>query len=441
MVVCSGLLALALTPGLARAQDWLKTGTGIGVEKVKVAVSPFGPAGSISTALAQEFGDVVRADLDYSGIIDPVSPSFFPQNTPHQPSELDYQAWSTPPASTAYLAFGSLNGSGNDLAVQAWFYDVRNPGAQAMIAKIYRGQPSDAQVRLFAHQFADEILKQLSAGLPGIGTTQIAFISSRTGAKEVWVMDYDAQNQHQLTSLGSVALTPRWSPDGSRIAFSCLVAGRSGVQSFQICMYSMASNRLLSWPRWGGTNCCPSWSPDGDQVIFMSGMSGSPELYVADSSGNHPKRLTFTAGVNTSAAWNPKTGQQIVFVSDRGGVPQLYMMDASGGDVQKLDLGDKGYVVDPSWSPNGELLAFSWRRPDGNYDLYLYDIGTRQMAQLTHDTARNERPCWAPDGRHIVFESTRTGTRQIWSMLADGSEQRQLTRLGTNESPSWSPPR
>jgi TolB protein len=58
--------------------------------------------------------------------------------------------------------------------------------------------------------------------------------------------------------------------------------------------------------------------------------------------------------------------------------------------------------------------------------------------ELTKDAGRNERPSWAPDGRHIVFESTRTGTRQIWSMLADGSQARQLTFEGQNESPSWS---
>jgi TolB protein len=104
-------------------------------------------------------------------------------------------------------------------------------------------------------------------------------------------------------------------------------------------------------------------------------------------------------------------------------------------------LQDAGYVIDPTWSPNGELLAFSWQRPDGNYDIYAMSIVDHKLVQLTRDNSRNERPCWAPDGRHIVFESTRTGTRQIWSMLADGTQVRQLTTQGTNESPNWSNPR
>src|SRR5271157_2790483 len=167
-------------------------------------------------------------------------------------------------------------------------------------------------------------------------------------------------------------------------------------------------------------------------------MQGNPELYVCDANGGRPKRLTFSNGGSTSPTWNPKTGQTIVFVSDRGGVPQLYLMNADGTNVSKLDLPDMGYVIDPSWSPNGQLLAFSWRRPNGNFDIYIMEVATRQIVELTRDTDRNERPSWAPDGRHIVFESTRSGSRQIWEMLADGTQARQLTTEGHNESPNWS---
>jgi TolB protein len=171
----------------------------------------------------------------------------------------------------------------------------------------------------------------------------------------------------------------------------------------------------------------------------MSSLNGDPEIYVSDASGAHLHRITFAAGVSTSPAWNPKTGKQFAFVSDRGGSPVLYLANSDGSNVEKLNLPDMGYVIDPAWSPNGQLLAFSWRRPSGNYDIYAMDIVSRQLVELTRDAGRNERPSWAPDGRHLVFESTRTGTRQIWSMLADGSQPRQLTFEAQNESPNWSP--
>jgi TolB protein len=249
-------------------------------------------------------------------------------------------------------------------------------------------------------------------------------------------MDYDGENQHQLTSLHSISLMPRWSPDAERIAFTCYPTAI--VSSAQICMYSMLLHKQISWPHYAGTNSAPAWSPDGSKIMFMSSMYGNPELFTADADGGHAKRITHSVGANTSPSWNPKTGQQVAFVSDRSGTPELYTMDAEGGEAQRVTLPDMGYVIDPAWSPNGQLLAFSWRRPNGNYDLYVMDIATHALVELTRDAGRNERPSWAPDGRHLVFESTRTGTRQIWSMLADGTNLHQLTTAGQNESANWS---
>jgi TolB protein len=436
--ICGFLLASSASP--AAAQDWFRTGTGLGVSKARVAVADFAPKSPAAQPLATEFSDVVRSDLDYSGILDLVSKSYNPLQTPASQAEVDFKGWSDAPASAQLLAFGNLSADNNALEIQAWLNDVRNASLPPVIGKVYRGDASDAQVRAFAHQFADEIIGKLSGGLPGIAATQIAFVSNRSGNKEIWAMDYDGENQHQLTQLHTISLTPRWSPDGTRIAFTCYAPpGSNSVPTAQICIHSTASNHLISWPRFRGTNSSPAWSPDGTQLMFMSSMNGNPELYTTDASGARPKRLTFSNGASLSPSWNPKTGQQVAFVSDRGGIPQLYVMNSDGSSQSKVDLPDMGYVIDPAWSPNGQLLAFSWRRPNGNYDLYVMEIATHQLVELTRDAGRNERPSWAPDGRHLVFESTRTGTRQIWSMLADGTSARQLTKQGQNESPNWSP--
>ncbi len=432
------LTALCFLALPAHAQDWFRTGTGLGVEKARVAVADFASRSDASKSHANLFTEVVRNDLQFSGIVEVVSPSFYPAQVPSLPGELNYAAWSDPPASAHLLAFGNLTESPAEVAIQAWLYDVRNSSAPAVVGKIYRGAPSDAQVRKFAHQFADEIVSKLSGGLPGVAGTQIAFVSSRTGAKELWIMDYDGANQHALTALRSIALTPRWSPDAARVAFTCY-ASAYGIVSPQICMFSMDTGRPVTFPRYHGTNSAPTWSPDGSQILFSSSMQGNPELYVMDANGNRAKRLTFSTGASTSPAWNPKTGQTVAFVSDRSGIPQLYLANADGTNVAKLDLPDMGYVIDPAWAPNGQLLSFSWRRPNGNFDIYVMDVASRQIIELTRDSGRNERPFWAPDGRHLVFESTRSGSRQIWVMLADGSQPKQLTQGSGNESPNWSP--
>src|ERR1017187_813674 len=217
--LCASISFLSVPP--ASAQDWFRTGTGLGVTKPRVGVADFAPKSPSSQPLAIEFSDVVRSDLDYSGILELVSKSFTPLPTPATPREVDFKAWSAAPASAQLLAFGSLSANGNSLEIQAWLNDVRDSSLTPVIGKVYRGDVSDAQVRIFAHQFADEIIGKLSGGLPGIASTQIAFVSNRSGNKEIWAMDYDGENQHPLTQIHTISLTPRWSPDGSRIAFTC----------------------------------------------------------------------------------------------------------------------------------------------------------------------------------------------------------------------------
>jgi len=431
-------ILFSVPPASAQEQGWFKVGTGLGVTKARVAAPDLAVRNAAAQPLEKTFHDVLCADLDYSGVLELVSPSFYPTQVPSQPSELKADEWAAAPLNAYMLAYGNANLDGSNLSVAGFLSDIHSPGSPIPLQKIYRDEGTDAGARRVAHRFADDIIAVLTGGLPGIAQTQMAYVSARGGSKEIWIMDYDGANQHQVTHLKSISLTPRWSPDATRIAFTCYVPFR-GNTSAQICLYSAASNHLITFPRFRGTNASPAWSPDGEQIAFMSSQNGDPEIYVVDSGGARLRRITFAAGVSTSPAWNPKTGKQIVFVSDRGGEPVLYMANSDGTDVQKIEMPDMGYVVDPSWSPNGQLLAFSWRRPTGNFDIYVMDIVSRQLVELTRDQARNERPSWAPDGRHLVFESTRSGTRQIWSMLADGSSPRQLTFEGQSESPNWSP--
>src|ERR1700680_68771 len=180
------LLAMSFVPHAARAQDWIKTGTGLGLEKPRLAVADFAPRVAPAKNHSALFTQVVRDDLQFSGILDFVSPSFYPPQAPSQPSELRNLSWTDAPANASMVAFGNLTESTAEVAIQAWLFDVRNPSAQPVVAKVYRGTPTDAQVRKFAHQFADEIISKLSGGLPSIAGTQIAFVSSRTGTKEIW---------------------------------------------------------------------------------------------------------------------------------------------------------------------------------------------------------------------------------------------------------------
>ncbi len=434
------LIALLLLSVSAFAQnDWIRTGTGLGVEKPRIAVADFKATGGDPTtgSLQKVFDDTLANDLTESGILEVVSKSFYPLQQPGTPQEVNLAAWANDPTKAAMLGFGNIAASSGDVSVNGWLYDVTNAQNPQVLGKQYREKATEENARLIAHRFANEIIFRLGGGVNGIFETKIYFVHAggKAGNKEIWAMDYDGNGAHPLVQLGSIALSPRPSPDNSRVAFSSMTGS-----GWQIRMYSLELGRVVTFPTFGGTNISPAWSPDG-HLAFSSSRTGDPEIYTADASGAALKRITAYHGPDVSPTWNPKTGAQIAWVSGRSGLPRIMMMESDGTNPQELT--EEGYAVSPSWSPNGQFLTFAWIRhygpgAPGAQDIYVFDVATKRFLQLTHDAGRNDFPSWSPDGRHIVYQSNRNGTDQIWTMLADGSDQRQLTRSGLNTQPSWS---
>ena len=432
------ILLASVFPSTSVAQDWVRTGSGLGLDKVHLAVPDFKPSNSDpqNDALLKAFNDTLWNDLDNSGVVELVSKSFYPLQVPGQPPEVTFGVWNSPPPNAAMLAFGNLGVAAGKLTVQGWLYDVKNTASPEVLGKQYTDVATSDAARLIAHKFADEIIFRLGGGIPGITESKIYFVSDRSGNKEIWVMDYDGSNQRQLTHQGSVSLSPRVSPDGSRLAFSSLTKA-----GWDILMFSLDLNRLVSFPRFGGTNLSPAWSPDGARLALSSSRGGNSQIYICDVSGANLHRITSNKGPDVGPVWNRKTGAQIAFVSGDTGLPQVYTIEADGTNQQRMT--DQGYAVSPSWSPNGQFLTLAWIRKygpgePGSSDIYLMDIASKQWVQLTHDGGRNDYPSWAPDGRHIVFQSSRSGKEEIWMMLADGTKLHQLTFTGRNTQPNWS---
>jgi TolB protein len=434
------LLWTVLSSHSMRAQDNVFTGTNTGAQRIRIAVADFKPgsADPQTTPLKSTFDATLFSDLENAGIFDVVSKSMIPQATPGTAAEMNIAQWSAAPASAAMVAFGTFSVQGTSLTVSGLLFDAKNAQYPQVLAKQYTDQATEAAARQTAHRFADEIIFRLGGGVPGIAETKIYYVHAEGGTKEIWQMDYDGANPHPITHLGTISISPRISPDNSRLAFSSL--GRDG---FQVRMYSMLLNRMVNFSIAAGTNLSPAWSPDGNQVAYSSSRTGDPEIYISEANGAGTRRVTSFRGPDVSPVYNPKTSAQMAWISGRTGLPQLYIMNTDGSGIQRMT--DGGYASSPSWSPNGQFIAFAWDRKygpgaPGGQDIYVMEVATKRWIQLTHDGGRCDFPSWSPDGRHIVYANTADGRQdhmKIWTMLADGTQKHPISGNG-GDMPNWS---
>lgn len=447
ILLSSAVLAAAAVAYTQVQSDIVIRLTG-GARKV-IALPDFRGAGA-SAQFAAVFNATVFEDVQRSGVFTMAPKSFYPLNAPQQERDLRVPAspqaqcgglclsdWGGAPVNADYLGFGYLGEQGGRLVASGSFFNTRTEQASSarVFAKLYTGEMNEAGARKIAHEYAADILAQF--GVPSLVGSKIYFVSDRQGrgTKEIWVMDFDGSNQRRLTHFNSITTMPSISPDGRRLAFTTYAKGQP-----QIMMYSTETGRFIPFRNSAApTNAQASFTPDGRYVLYASSVSGYMQIYISELDGSNPRRLTTTRAIEAEPKVNPKTGADIAFVSGRGGLQQIYRMNMDGADVERLTNGE-GEASNPAWHPEGRHLAFAWTRgyAPGNWNLFLMDVASRETVQLTHGQGRNENPAWAPDGRHLAFCSNRTGSYQIFTMLADGTSVRQLTTEGNNWMPVWS---
>lgn len=377
-----------------------------------------------SPAMAKEMGDVLAFDMNMSGIVAAETREQGGSRGGISLAETDLVPWLN--AGCDMLVRSEYSISGDELTIELRLFDV--PNRKMLTAKRYLGKVKD--LRRFAHSFADEMLLVMT-GEKGCFTTHIAFVTNRSGNKEIAIMDWDGHNQLQLTRNRSINLNPDFSPSGREILFTSYKRGNADLyrRALSSTAEVLISNR-------SGLNITGAWSPDGARIALALSKDGNAQIYTISRDGSSPTRLTKNHALELSPTWSPN-GSQIAFVSDRLGKPQIYVMDVNGGGARRLTTSG-GYNVTPRWSPKGDKIAYA-QMQGGGFQVHTINADGSNDTQLT-SVGSNENPAWSPDGRFIAFSSRRGGGDEIYVMRADGSGQ---TRVGQGRwratQPAWQP--
>ncbi|HET9253004.1 MAG TPA: hypothetical protein VFP58_12900 [Candidatus Eisenbacteria bacterium] len=272
----------------------------------------------------------------------------------------------------------------------------------------------------------------LSNILFAVTSQRLVFVSQRHGPVQAYRIQIDGQDFIQVSHTTGNVYAPQWSPDGNRLAFTSDIGVPStGTDIFTVSPDGTDQVNLTQTPDVYDSD--PSWSPDGRTIAFTSSRDSDYEVYVMNSDGSNPRRLTTRPENDGGARWAP-TGDWISFSSSVNDTAELFVMRPDGSDQRRITR-SRTADFDPVWSPDGSVIAF-WGRGADTTQIYLASpLGTSETP-LTNNPNSAREPSWSPDGERIVYSSD-DGLHVI---RRDGSDDQQIPGTGRRDhTPVWSP--
>lgn len=382
-------------------------------------------AGNENPEFAGKLAKVISNDLDLSGYFLPMDKaSFLDEDGPNITKDnINFKNWSL--IGTNLLIKGSYTCIGRNLEVTVRLYDPfwgKQEFGKVFLGKIH-------EYRDLMHRIGNEIILKLTKNR-GVFLSKFLFVNASTGNKEIYICDFDGFNIKKLTSDKSIALIPRWSPKGGSFAFTSY---REGSPMLYYMNLSSKKMKKVSGRRAGVS---ANWSHDGRSLDLVLSDKGNSDIYNVGLDGKIIKKLTRHWGLDVSPSRSPD-GTKIVFNSDRSGSPQIYVKDLITGTEERITF-DFKYCSSPVWSSLNKIVFVAITK--GKHDIYTINPDGAGLRQLTESDGNNEEPCWSPDGRYIVFSSSRSNGYHLYIMNANGFSQRRITYFsGEERAPSWSP--
>jgi TolB protein len=398
-----------------------------GVEgALPIAVVPFDTS-KLSSKLPVDLAEIVASDLNRSGVLKSMNRSELPAN-PHYSNQVKYQRWRT--AGQDYLVVGRV------LEKSPGVYDIQFQLLDVLKQKQLLGRSMPAKTRNLrsrAHQISDFIYEQIT-GTRGAFNTRIAYVRAQKNAGRKYVLqvaDTDGFNAQNVLKSDEPIMSPSWSPDGKSLAYVSFENDRP-----EIFIQHLATARRSKVAGFRGLNSAPSWSPDGKFLALVLSKDGSPDIYTLNTTTKRLKRLTKHRSIDTEPVWT-SDGKAIIFTSDRAGSPQLYRVNANGGKPKRLTFEGR-YNTAASLSPDGKFVAMV-HGDRGQYKIAQYDLETGNLIVLT-DSSLDESPSFSPNGKMLLYASTRGNNGFLYAVSIDGRAKHKLSdQAGDIREPVWGP--
>jgi TolB protein len=422
------VVLVCLFPGLSEARIFIDINSP-SVQKIKIAIPDFRDTSQSREQpdLAAALPGVISNDLDLSGYFVPMDKTAFLEENKaaFTVDEIKFRDWSTIGADL--LLKGSYTCIGKSVEAEVRLFDVFR--GRQILGKRILGRVEEQ--RALMHRISNDIIYLLT-GQKGMFLSKIAFVGTATGNKEIYLCDYDGYNVKQVTHDKSIALLPRWSPQGDKLFYNSYKEGEGPA----LYLMDVASGRSTRVSARKGLNTGAAWAPDGQSVALTLNVGDNMDIHRIDLSGKIKDRLTNYWGINVSPTFSPD-GTKFAFVSNRSGGPQIYVKDLTNVREERITFEGK-YNTSPSWSSLNRIAYTGM--DEGRFNIFTIDPDGGRLRQLTAGQGNNEDPCWYVNGRHLMFSSSREGGFHIYLMNANGQNQRRVTNFkGEQTSPSWSP--
>ncbi len=264
---------------------------------------------------------------------------------------------------------------------------------------------------------------------------RVTFTGEQDGSStDIYVMDANSWKKLPNTSGGDTE--PKWSRDGSRIAY----VSDGGASMGDIFVMGADGHNRVKIANTLYYEDSPVWSPDGEKIAFTSDRDGNWDIFVMEADGSDQTNITNSPSNEYSPTWSPD-GSRIAFSSDLDGF-DIYVINANGSNLANITNSPEG-EFDPSWSPDAGKIAFSSDR-DGTLNIHIMHSDGSNNTNLTYNSGsgQSQEPEWSPDESRIVFSDTGPcGHSAIWVMDSDGENIYLLWEFpnGDSYSPHWEP--